>query len=248
MGVNNRFIPYHGNKHKSYKKYIELFENQFIICLVLLGVIMLLKAINVPTANAVTNATKAVLNYNMDYENAKKGLKLVMGKIPHIKNNVIKVFSNNEESTNTSTNASVKISDRMIPPINGAITSGFGSRIDPISYKETNHDGIDIDAPVGENVKAVLDGEVMFTDANNKDLGKVIVLRHANDVRTVYAHLSEIDVKNGDQVKQGDIIGKTGDTGRVTAPHLHFEVWENGKPVNPLTKVSIEEKPSGGSK
>lgn len=245
MGVNNRFAPYYGNKkNKPYKRYIELFGNQLIICLILLGTIMLLKAINVPAANAVTNATKTVLNYKMDYENAKKGLKLVMGQIPYIKNNVIKVFSNNEDSASTSANMSVK----MIAPINGVITSGFGPRIDPVSNKETNHDGIDIDAPIGENVKAVLDGEVMFTDDNNKDLGKVIVLRHANDVRTVYAHLSEIDVKNGEHVKQGDIIGKTGNTGKVTAPHLHFEVWENGKPVDPLSKVSIENKPSGEAK
>lgn len=245
MGVNNRISSYYGNKkNKSYRRYIEIFGNQLIICLVLLGAIMLLKAINVPAANAVTNATKVVLNYNMNYENTKKGLKLVMGQIPYIKNSVIKVFSNNEDSADTSSNITAK----MIAPINGIIVSGFGPKIDPITNKETNNDGIDIDAPVGENVKAVLDGEVMFTDDNNEDLGKVIVLRHESDIRTVYAHLSEIDVKTGDHVKQGDIIGKTGNTGKVTAPELHFEVWENGKPVDPLSKVSIEAKTSGESK
>ncbi len=121
----------------------------------------------------------------------------------------------------------------MIAPVTGKITSGFGMRADPITNQLTNHTGIDIDAPIGTEVKAALDGVVMLVDEQNQYLGKVIVIRHANDVRTVYAHLSEILVNVEDQVKQGDIIGKTGDTGKTTAPHLHFEVWENGKPVDP---------------
>ncbi len=136
----------------------------------------------------------------------------------------------------------------MIAPISGKVTSGFGMRIDPITNQLTNHTGIDIDAPIGIEVKAALDGVVMLVDEQNQDFGKVIVLRHANDVRTVYAHLSEILVKEGDQVKQGDIIGKTGDTGKATAPHLHFEVWENGKPVDPLTKVVIGDAASEDAK
>ncbi|HBT49325.1 MAG TPA: histidine phosphatase family protein, partial [Caldanaerobacter subterraneus] len=99
------------------------------------------------------------------------------------------------------------------------------------------------EVPVGTEVKAALDGVVMLA-TEKEALGKVVVLRHEGDVRTVYAHLSEIFVKEGQQIRQGEVIGKSGDTGKVTAPHLHFEVWENGKPIDPLTKVVINEAAS----
>lgn len=244
-------IPYYSPKKFSIlKKYAETFENQLIISLVLLGMILLFKAVDVPIANSFTNAAKSVLSYDMNYENTKKGLKLVQNKIPWLKESVIKVFSSTEEKTSENKNSTdvSQASIKMIAPIVGKVTSAFGMRIDPITNKLTNHTGIDIDAPTGTEVKAALDGVVMLVEEDNKDLGKVIVLRHANDVRTVYAHLSEILVKENEQVKQGDIIGKTGDTGRATAPHLHFEVWENGKPVDPLTKVVIGDAASEGSK
>ncbi|SDG07816.1 Peptidase family M23 [Thermoanaerobacter thermohydrosulfuricus] len=244
-------IPYYSpKKFSTYKKYAELFENQLIISLVLLGMILLFKVVDVPIANSFINATKSVLSYDMNYENTKKGLKLVQSKIPWLKESVIKVFSPTEEKTSenkTSSDVS-QASIKMISPVTGKVTSGFGMRVDPITNQLTNHTGIDIDAPIGTEVKAALDGVVMLVEEQNQDFGKVIVLRHANDVRTVYAHLSEILVKEKDQVKQGDIIGKTGDTGKVTAPHLHFEVWENGKPVDPLTKVVIGDAASEGAK
>ncbi|HHW56911.1 MAG TPA: M23 family metallopeptidase [Clostridia bacterium] len=245
-----RFSYYSSKKFGIYKKYAELFENQLIVALVLLGMVLLFKAVDVPITNSFVNATKSVLSYDMDYENTKKGLKLVQSKIPWLKESVIKVFSPVDEKTLGNKNSSdiSQASLKMIAPVDGKITSGFGPRIDPVTNKLANHTGIDIDVPVGTEVKAALDGVVMLVDEQNPDLGKVIVLRHANDVRTVYAHLSEILVKKGEQVKQGDIIGKTGDTGKVTAPHLHFEVWENGKPVDPLTKVVFGDVAGDGTK
>lgn len=220
------------------KKYIEIFENQFIICLVLVGVAMLLKAINIPIAKTITEGTKSVLNYNMNYENTKKGLQLVMSKIPTFKEDVIKVFSNkSEDSKNVISN---NATSRMIAPIKGSVVSKFGLKVDPKTGKEIKNDGVDISVSTGESVKAVLGGEVMIADETYPDLGKVVVLRHENDVRSVYAHLSEIDVKKGDKIIQGQVIGKIGETGKITAQTLHFEIWENGKPIDPLSKVSFD--------
>jgi len=236
MKKRSKYISNYGNKKLTfYKKYIETFENQFIIVLVLLGVVMLFNAVNIPITNTFINGTKAVLNYNMDYENAKKGLKLVEKQFPVLKDNVVKVFSTNNDMQNVP----VEKTDKMISPVNGIITSGFGERVDPISNKVVKHDGIDIEVPIGKDVKAVLDGTVMIAEDNNGDFGKLIVLQHNNNLRTVYAHLSEIDVVVGEKIKQGDVIGKTGNTGKTTAPHLHFEIWEDGKPIDPLTKIAI---------
>ncbi len=86
-------IPYYfPKKFSTYKKYAELFENQLIISLVLLGMILLFKAVDVPIATSFINVTKSVLSYDMNYENTKKGLKLVQSKIPWLKESVIKVF------------------------------------------------------------------------------------------------------------------------------------------------------------
>ncbi|HBT49164.1 MAG TPA: histidine phosphatase family protein, partial [Caldanaerobacter subterraneus] len=79
---------YYSKKINHYRKYIDLFENQLIIAMVLLGMVLLFKAIDVPLANSFINVTKSVLTYNMDYENTKKGLKLVQSKIPWLKENV----------------------------------------------------------------------------------------------------------------------------------------------------------------
>ncbi|MGB9780087.1 M23 family metallopeptidase [Caldanaerobacter sp.] len=238
-------MRYYPKRVNFYRKYLELFENQLIIAMVFLGMVLIFKAVDVPLTNSFMNATKNVLTYDLDYENAKKGLKLVQSKIPWLKENVVKVFSQSEEKS--SSERLSKISSRMILPVEGKISSGFGERIDPFTNKMTKHTGIDIEVPVGTEVKAALDGVVMLA-TEKEDLGKVIVLKHEGDVRTVYAHLSEIFVQEGQKVKQKEVIGKSGDTGRVTAPHLHFEVWENGQPVDPLTKVVISETTSDSEK
>ncbi|MCP2239733.1 MAG: hypothetical protein PWQ59_1963 [Thermoanaerobacterium sp.] len=218
------------------KKYFGMFENQLIVCLLILGVAMLFKAINVPMTNKAVAEVKSVLNYNSNYENTKKGLKLVMSKIPSLKNDVVKVFSNKTEDVKDTVTQNVN--RKMIRPISGDIVSAFGTKVDPNSRKEIKNDGIDISVTNDEPVEAVLDGEVMIADNSNPDWGKVVVIRHDGDVRSVYAYLSEIDVKVGDKVLQGQVIGRIGsDKNKSTS--MHFEIWENGKPVDPESKINF---------
>jgi murein DD-endopeptidase MepM/ murein hydrolase activator NlpD len=118
-------------------------------------------------------------------------------------------------------------------PASGEIISKFGKRTDPITKTKRMHEGLDIDAPYGANIKAAASGTVESCGYQS-GYGKVVIINHGRGVKTVYAHTSKILVEVGQTVKKGDIIAKVGSTGRSTGPHLHFEVRINGEPVNPL--------------
>ncbi len=118
-------------------------------------------------------------------------------------------------------------------PVNkGYISSKYGYRRDPINGKHRYHRGIDIAANTGTLVSTITSGFVSFTGWKG-GYGKVVEIQHSNSLKSRYAHLSVISVKKGQVVRKGDAIGKIGSTGRVTGPHLHLEVWKNGKAVNP---------------
>jgi murein DD-endopeptidase MepM/ murein hydrolase activator NlpD len=113
------------------------------------------------------------------------------------------------------------------------ISTDFGVRSDPFSFLSRNHNGLDFVAPVGKNVYATGDGIVTFMQHSRNGYGNEIVIDHGFGFSSRYAHLSIILVKNSAEVKRGEIIGKVGETGRTTGPHLHYEVLYNHKPVNP---------------
>lgn len=114
------------------------------------------------------------------------------------------------------------------PTEGGYISSLFGE-----VRKSSVHKGIDIAKDLGANVNASLEGKVIQAGYNNGGYGNLIVLEHNNNMKTYYAHLSNIYVNVGDTVKQGDIIGAIGSTGNSTGPHLHFELRVNNEPVDP---------------
>jgi murein DD-endopeptidase MepM/ murein hydrolase activator NlpD len=118
-------------------------------------------------------------------------------------------------------------------PALGWLTSGFGSRRDPFTGAPSSHLGLDISASRGDPVYATANGTVEFA-ARHGELGNLVVLKHEFGLSTRYAHLSRITVTAGAAVKRGDLVGYVGSTGRSTSAHLHYEVWANGRPVNPL--------------
>jgi murein DD-endopeptidase MepM/ murein hydrolase activator NlpD len=113
------------------------------------------------------------------------------------------------------------------PLRSGIMTSGFGTRKDPFSDRLQFHRGIDIACPRGSKVHAARDGEVAFTGYLG-GYGLLVVIRHAHDYYTYYGHLSKIHVNMGDTVNMRDPIALSGNTGRTTGPHLHFEVRKGG--------------------
>lgn len=117
-------------------------------------------------------------------------------------------------------------------PIEGILRSSFGGRSDPFSGEGTFHTGIDLSAPSGTPVHVSADGVVVSSQWSGA-YGKLVVIDHGNGLQTYYAHLSSFLVIPGEEVRRGQVIALSGSTGRVTGPHMHYEVRVAGTPVNP---------------
>ena len=118
-------------------------------------------------------------------------------------------------------------------PVHGNISSPFGMREHPTSGAENFHTGIDLAISLRNPVRATADGIVSFSGRNGGS-GNLVVLEHGHGYTTLYAHNSSLAVKIGQKVKRGDIISYSGSTGNSTGPHVHYEIWKDGKPVNPI--------------
>lgn len=124
-------------------------------------------------------------------------------------------------------------------PIPGAkISSNFGYRKDPFNGRSAMHSGMDFKAPRGTPVRATGDG-VIIKAGRKGGYGKVVEIRHKNGLITRYAHLSRMNVKKGEKVNVGQIIGKVGSTGRSTGPHLHYEVRQGKAARNPSKYIQV---------
>jgi murein DD-endopeptidase MepM/ murein hydrolase activator NlpD len=115
--------------------------------------------------------------------------------------------------------------------VEGEMSSPFGLRFRGIL--PSVHHGVDVPLPVGTPVRAVLPGRVRFA-GEMRGYGRVVWLEHRRGTLTVYAHLSELRVRTGENVRRDQEIGRSGATGDITGPHLHFEVWKGGRPVDPV--------------
>ena len=122
-------------------------------------------------------------------------------------------------------------------PIMGRLLSHYGQREDPFSGLQHFHSGVDISAVTGTPVRVAGDGMVISAEYAGA-YGKLIIVDHGRGLQTYYGHLSRIDVLPGQEVHVGQFIGATGATGRVTAPHLHYEVRIGGSPVNAYTYLA----------
>lgn len=170
---------------------------------------------------------------------------LLVGAIALVANNQDK--SNEKEIATDNGKASpviVKTYENEPPsvyPVKGdyPVVATFGKRMHP-KYKVMKfHNGIDIKAPIGASVVATSDGIIEKVEFKKAGYGKHIVIKHDDTFKSMYAHLSVIDVEVGDKVKAGDKIGEVGSSGTSINPHLHYEVIKEGKKVNPEDYVSL---------
>ncbi len=128
----------------------------------------------------------------------------------------------------------------LVPVDNYFVSSHFGKRRDPISKRWAMHSGIDLAAWYGTKIMAATDGHV--TRAGYiAGYGRMVEIDHGNGFKTRYGHMRKVLVKKGQKVAIGDTIGESGNTGRSTGPHLHYEVWFNGKPVDPKPYIEASE-------
>ncbi len=114
------------------------------------------------------------------------------------------------------------------------MASGYGWRSDPFTKARKKHEGMDFSAPVGTPVYASGDGIVERADQNSAGYGKHIRIEHGFGYISLYGHLSNYNVRKGQKVKRGDLIGFVGNTGRSQGPHLHYEIYKNNSAINPI--------------
>jgi murein DD-endopeptidase MepM/ murein hydrolase activator NlpD len=130
-------------------------------------------------------------------------------------------------------------------PVRGYLSAGFGNRIDPFTGMKDFHPGIDISTPRGTPVHAPADGVVVACKPKAGAYGNAIILDHGFGVVTRYGHLDGFNVKPGQKVRRGDVLGFVGSTGRSTAPHLHYEVWVRDQTQNPIHFILDEYRSFG---
>ncbi|MEN0065225.1 MAG: M23 family metallopeptidase [Myxococcota bacterium] len=129
--------------------------------------------------------------------------------------------------------------DAVLPVRDGRLTSAFGMRTDPIDGAHRHHDGIDLAAPKGSPIRVVRAGRV--TRAHEvPGYGRLVVVDHGRGLETRYAHCDDIHVAVGDDVAAGTVLGTVGSTGRSTGPHLHFEVRQDGTPIDPVATGLVD--------
>lgn len=123
-----------------------------------------------------------------------------------------------------------------ILPVKGWVTSHFGYRIDPFTGRRALHQGLDVVARIGAPIVSPAEGVVTFAGKYGS-YGNAVMIFHGYGVTTLYAHCNELYVQVGQRVRRGDVVASVGNTGRSTAPHLHYEVIVHGVPVDPRKYV-----------
>lgn len=123
------------------------------------------------------------------------------------------------------------------------IASGYGMRIHPVFKVRKMHTGMDFTAPTGTEIHSTGDGKVVKVISERRGYGKQVVIDHGYGYRTRYAHMSKFNVRVGQKIKRGDVIGYVGNTGTSTGPHLHYEVEKNGAKINPANFYSNDLSP-----
>jgi murein DD-endopeptidase len=187
-----------------------------LVCILILSVLVFFKKFDTPLSNPViTKIDYFVLEYTYDF------------------NDLVTTVQNITEKTKAIPVLNLFEVNTMIMPVEGETSSGYGMRVHPVLKVERMHNGIDIIQSEGTPVKAVLEGIVTYT-GEDREMGRFIKISHPDNLVTIYAHLKEIQVTKDDKVEQGQIIGTIGTTGLAESPHLHFEVWENNIPQDPL--------------
>lgn len=206
------------------KSFLDKLLLQIFISLIILAFILLINSININIAKEFTLGIKKVINWKMDLQGV---MQVIKGT---------NLMENKENLEEAAPQLPVSSNKMFIMPVEGEITSEFGQRVHPVFDTVKAHNGIDIAGEYGDKIKASMEG-VVSEVGEDSTLGKYVWISNGKH-KTLYAHCSKIIVQRNQRVKQGDIIAEVGDTGLSSGSHLHFEIWENDIPVNPLDKFN----------
>lgn len=225
MRLNRALKENPSNYRKMPGKSINLLKRTFICVLIMVSVLGI-KKIDMMVTNKITESISYLITYNYDFVGA-------LSKSPFsgfIKENLkLDIIKNHEPVVSNNT-----LTFRL--PVTGSVVSTFGPRIHPIYNIERQHNGIDIDAEKGTEITAVMEGKVK-TAGFDHEMGNVICIEHGGGLETVYGHCDKVFVKTGQEVLDDQVIATVGETGITSGPHLHFEVWLDGEPVDPMNFI-----------
>ncbi|ACQ54517.1 M23 family metallopeptidase [Clostridium botulinum] len=230
---NNNYM-YGGWNNRRENSNMKFFQKRIIRDLI--GVFLLLisvlglKAFSNSKTQMVYNYSKKIVNENYDYQKVINKAKNL--DVNFLEDKILKYIDTFKSKVTGEKTIEELISNDFVLPVNGKITSTYGEREDPINKKKAFHKGIDIDAKENTEVLASFSGTVKEC-GEDKELGKYILLDHGQGIETRYAHLNKIKVKKGEEVKKGKAIGESGNTGKSTGAHLHFEIIYMGENKNP---------------
>lgn len=212
---------------------------QFVISLLVLMIVWGIKSIDTPFTNFISDKIKSVVLIDMQIKNLYESIDKFVFKLKDSENRKGLVENTREGSLESSIptwSEGIKFSIQM--PVDGTLSSYYGERIDPLTKTLKFHRGIDIDAEKGSLIKAALPGEVIEA-SNEKTYGKYVKIMHENGLISVYAHCSHLLVEKSQKVNQGEVIARVGDTGAAVGAHLHFEVWNDGESIDPMSLMDI---------
>lgn len=189
------------------------------------------------TVQKKDNLSKIARSFSIDVARLKKANSLTSDQLK-----IGQVLEVPVQVKNASSSRVVLKKVFILPVPQSRVTSRFGRRVDPFNkYNRVYHSGLDLAAKVGAPVLSAADGEVVFTGRNG-GYGNSVTIQHKNGYKTVYAHCSQILVEVGETVKMGRVVALVGRTGTATGAHLHFEVFRNGKIMNPESALGMTEK------
>lgn len=217
--------------------FLKRFIRDLIGVAVLFVLILSFKIIPVPQAALAYNYSKTLVNTSYDYKSMYS--KIVSLDVEALKQKVEDNIETLKSKMLGKDTIKETISKDFVVPTKGTITSPFGKREDPITKKEAFHHGIDIEVKENTEIKSAYKGKVKEI-GEEEVMGKYIIIDHGQGIETKYGHLSESSLKKEQEVETGEVIGKSGNTGKSTAPHLHFEIMYMGQSKDPLDYMSLE--------
>ncbi|MCM8710374.1 M23 family metallopeptidase [Clostridium sp. SYSU_GA19001] len=245
LNKRKNYGNYNYNSGSSYKF---SFYNNFILKRLtrdLIGVFILFtfiigcKLIVTQQTKTAYNYLKEMLNTNLDYNKAIAFIKNL--DTENIEEKVTNWLDEAKSKILGGKTIKEQINENFVLPIEGDIISSYGEKIDLGDSKSMKNEGINISAKIGTEIICSFKGEVKEV-GEDISLGKYILVDHGNGIETKYANLSEIFVKKGDILNKGTVIGKSGNSGKVTEPWLHFELIYMGENKNPEEYLTFIKK------
>ena len=244
---------------------IDKITRQLVASIAILFVVILAKSINTPATNYVSNKIKSVSVINIEIKSIYGEIEKFIKKYTKTGRQKTEddasdsqtsyegsdVFKPEDARTGSASGQKAGVGDSggavneiskkysFAIPVNGVLSSPFGMRKDPATGDEKLHTGIDIETYGGSLIRAALDGTVLES-GSERAYGNYIRIKHDDGIETVYANCSKLIAEKGQKVKKGDVVARMGDAVISAGTHLHFEIWKDGKVLDPLKFIAVQ--------